>query len=221
MGIQKEAVCSAIVAYFVQNLFIYDTEAPLVGFIFLAAYIFSMQQHQKPVIAHQKKYIPILFVSLFLIPIYLWSHYLFPTFTFYTHIKQAHILNKDQPQKALDQLSFIDQYTFVFDRVLLADTYAKILIPEGINQSNLAFKKSIAQHPLRYEDWYKMISLYVFHTMEKEDFVSSEMITETKNATNLAPARMEVLLFLQLMYEKNKDKIHALEIAEKIHFLRL
>lgn len=223
---QRIFLCSALVAYLVQNIFSFDTITPFIAFIVLVAYIASHQNDsEKQTRISLFHYRHLVWISLVL-PLSVFFLFILPIVRQF-HQTPTSYTTADR-KKTFQQLETIRQQPFVFDKSMLTRSYYTLLNQElGTTRTDINFlnlltqstiesaKQNLKQHPLRANDWYLYTNILALDAQIKNIPVSSEAFTSAERTISLAPARVEALVALANIYNLNGDETKAIELAQK------
>lgn len=223
---QKIFLCSALIAYLIQNIFSFDTVTPFIALSVLIAYIASNQNDST-----NQTHIPLFHYRHFA-----WFGFILPLSVFFLLIlpitRQFHQTTTSYTladrKKMFQQLETIRRQPFVFDTSMLTRSYYTLLNQElGTTRTDASFlnlltqsaiasaKQNLDQHPLRANDWYLYTNILALDAQIKNIPVASEAFTSAERTIALAPARVEALVALANIYNLNGDETKAIELAQK------
>jgi tetratricopeptide (TPR) repeat protein len=220
-----QATCLAgLTAYFIQNLFAFDSVTSLQNLFFLFALI-QMSELQKTQ-TNIKSVYPFMWIS-FVIPFGLWF-FLFPTIQEFYLLRLATSETKINRPSTTSALDRANHFSFIYDTQMISEGYATLLQSElassktrTMNEDQLflktmdAYKKSIARHPFR-ADIYCLSSISSIHYASKtKTRVSQEAINNAQKSNQLAPGRVEPLMALANIYDANGEPEEAMNMAKQ------
>ncbi len=209
------ALMSALVAYLVQNLFVFNTIVPLVSFYFFLALVFDAPIPPQQHIRSGTLWRWIRPLSL-VVPLIIIFFLLIPTASQFSLYGQVISRDHESPQQQVEHLDRVSQAFFVYDIALLADLYSDTLeqqIKGNIQDPGLttaiyssahqAYEKTLRRHPVRAYNWYRAARLELSYAVATNTPVSQESFAIVSRAIELAPTRVEALIVLSNMQTVN------------------
>jgi len=231
---------SLVIAYFIQNIFVFDTPAPLIGFFFSLAVFYLVSDKNKreqvskvPVDNRETKQINLplpIFVlfSLIVLIFCLWNFNILPLIKSCQGYQATQISKIDLERglawfsKSLNSTSFTNPEI----RCLLSEAVSKNINPENkdLYNSGLSFaiqemKKNVEEHPLDARYWLYLGELYgLGASLDKENLSLAE--SSLRKALELSPQRQEIYYALSRISILKKDFDKALDLARKAVILQ-
>ncbi len=220
----KSILLAALVAYFVQNLFVFDTMSSLLSIFFLFALIFVQEKSVSR--AKLSDVHPLIWCS-FIIPLFgfmLLSPIVQELYLVHVAVDEANI----DRHTALITLEKIKQLPYIFDEKLIAKTETDILNNELVSDSKQqsvsdqaytdakeTIGNAIAREPLRAENYYLAAFVEYLHAVGSHTHVSDQAIELAKKGIALAPGRVEALVSLANIYQANDETQLAFDTASQ------
>ncbi len=227
-------------AYFVQNLFVFDTPAPLIVFYFSLALVYFLtkdsfkQVQPDQQVDHSKKSNFPLPVFILLILIFLpWAMYKFNIEPFQqsrlgVRAIQASKLDLKSSlylyEQALAKPCFTNPEVRVYLAQAAAEQYPKIssetsqedlsLITEATEMAIAEYKKSVQEHPLNARHWLYLGQLYNLGINYNAEYIEDAKET-LKRALELSPKRQQIYYELGRVYFYEKNYELAINILKQ------
>ena len=220
----KAACIAGLTAYFVQNLFSFDTISSLVTlFIFFA---FVTVDIQTTIPSKSIRVSPLVWI-LFVFPIGL-CYVLFPVMQEFHLISVENNIQRTNRQGAFEILEQTKSLPFIYDKELLAKEYASIqngefaqgqkdtpLLDQAYTEAAKNFKDMTILHPLRSEDYYLFSFVSHLQARATKTPASAEAIHMAEQSHTLTPNRVEPLISLANMYDTNNDEQKAIDYGKQ------
>ena len=225
--ISSAILLATLAAFFIQNLFSFDTIVPMISFVVFVGYVTSQSPAQKMVSKNNllSKFSSVVWITA-VIPIVIFFSWIVPTAKlFFNTLIAEQSQNREDGFAALEA---IKRQSFIYDISLLAQSYNTILNHElgsAQHETDLSrrigasavetAKQAVALHPHRANDWYNYSIILFLQATAKQTPVSDAAIAIANHTIELAPARIEALVSLANMYDLNGDSAKAMELAQK------
>lgn len=207
------------IAFEIQNVFVFDTIAPLFAFAFFLAWVMrfcetnNSDEGELPAVRERKSSVIVSVFSVAIIGYMLWQFFI-PSFQYFLILKGSQ--NAQIPQIGFLTLERHRKLSFVFDRFALAKRYEvsaqhmiglepfdTSLFVKFIQAGSEQYLISTKQHPLRAEHWYRLASIGLMSDLAYRS-VSHETISRAiEQAIRLASVRVEP--FIAKAYQLNLE----------------
>lgn len=232
-----------LLSYFIQNLFVFDTPAPLIIFYFSLALIYFLVRDgiTQPTFSNEtskeksgiNKEFP-LPVLIFLVAVFgAWGMYKFN----FEPFKQSYLgvrawrasgvnlkLGLYWFEKALEKSCFVNQTTRVYLAQIIAENHAKIgtatsnedlqILGQGTEMAIAEYKKSVVEHPFDARYWLYLGQLYGLGVKYDRSYIEEAKKALTK-ALEISPRRQQAYFELARIYYYNKEYKKAIEILKQ------
>jgi len=220
--------------YFIQNLFIFDTPAPLIVFYFSLALVYFLTRDfvlfNSPLTIKKSSVFP-LPVFIILILLFLpWGVYKFNLEPFQQSrlgIRAFHTAKQDLKsalywyEKALAKPCFVNSEIRVYFAKDIAEAHAKInektnldILGQGTEIVITEYEKTVQKHPLNSRHWLYLGQLYGLGAKYNLNYLlKAEIALET--ALELSPQRQQVYFELARIYYFQKEYKRAVNFLEQ------
>jgi len=226
-------------AYFIQNLFVFDTPAPLIVFYFSLGLCYFVTQNersdlQREVGPREGSRFPLPVLILLILIFLPWAMYKFNIEPFQQSrlgIKAVHASKVDLKsglhwyEQALSKPCFTNPEVRVYLAKTVSEQYSKIseettslelnLIAEATEMAIAEYKKSVQEHPLSARHWLYLGQLYSLGVGYEKEYIQKADEALHK-ALELSPKRQQVyfeLARVQLFLQEYEKAIELLKQA--------
>ena len=228
-------------AYFIQNLFVFDTPAPLIVFYFSLALVyfltrdsFKEEQPDQPVEPGKKSNFPLPVLILLILIFLPWAMYKFNIEPFQQSrlgVRAIHVSKVDLKsglhwyEQALAKPCFTNPEIRTYLAQTVSEQYSKIneetvlaelnLIGEATEMAIAEYKKSVQEHPLNARHWLYLGQLYNLGVGYDKEYIQKADEVLHK-ALELSPKRQSVyfeLARVQLFLQEYEKAVELLKQA--------
>ncbi len=217
-----------LVAYHIQNFFVFDTVSASILYSLFVAYLLSLEQSNKD--EHQElKIYPnkIIIILSIAFPMLIFSGYHLQSLREFYSIEQSR--NAKTPQESIKKMSISESNYFNFDEAARAAEYSDMMIRSvGVRMLNdelynqilekaeKSYNKALYRHSKRGEFYFQLGNVYMMHALATGIQISEQKIEYINKAIELMPGRIEPKITLVNILDINGQREEAIKKAQVI-----
>jgi O-antigen ligase len=190
---------AGLVAYIIQNMFVFDTVAAMIVFFLFIGYLNSFNKIRSDSNIKSNNLLRNTLIGLSIIASLLL------------------ITNLHYPNTQKDVGILADEYKKEYDQALNSGKSSPKEIDKLFTRSINKYEEAISLHPKHTRYWYGLSRVYLLKAVAEGTPIHQKGIDATRKTIELAPNRIEAQLSEIFILKQNGDDNGALKLAEEIH----